>query len=210
MGRNHLMKTNQQKLDNLAQELKNLKVGELYQLRKRENYKPVIGEGKLDADIMLVGEAPGQTEAETGRPFVGRGGKLLTKILKSIGINRSDIYITNIVKDRPPGNRKPTKEEIEKYRPILEKEIQMVEPAIIVTVGKTATDFFFETYKGQKVTRLGDIRGQVLPLEISPPAGGLKFKILPTYHPAYGLRNPPSQKTIRKDLAKLKPFYTSA
>lgn len=204
------MKTNQQKLTQLKKRLQNLKVGELYQLRKKENYKTVMGEGNPNANVMLVGEAPGQTEAETGRPFVGRGGQLLTRILNSIGIDRKDIYITNIVKDRPPENRRPTQEEIEKYKPILEKELKTVEPEVIVTLGKTATDFFFEEYKGKKIKRLGDIRGQFLPLEISPPAGGLKFKILPTYHPAYGLRNPPSQKIIKRDLEKVKPFYTSA
>ena len=197
---------NKQKLDKLEKDLQNLKVGELYQLRKEENYKPVMGEGDPTANVMLVGEAPGQTEAETGRPFVGRGGQLLTKILESLNISRESVYITNIVKDRPPGNRKPTKEEIEKYKPILEKEIEIVEPEIIVTLGKTATDFFFENYKGEKVKRLGDIRGQTFQLEISPPTGRLKFKILPTYHPAYGLRNPPSQKTIKNDLEKIKNY----
>jgi len=194
------MKTNQQKLAQLKKKLETLKVGELYQLRKKENYKPVMGEGRPAAKIMLVGEAPGQTEAETGRPFVGRGGQLLTKILKSIGINRNDIYITNVVKDRPPGNRKPTKKEIEKYKPILEEEIKIVEPEIIVTLGKTATDFFFENYKGEKVTRLGDVRGLIFSLKIE----NWLLKIVPTYHPAYGLRNPPSQQIIKKDLEKIK------
>ncbi len=189
----------------VKQELKNLKVGELYQLRKKENYKTVMGEGNPNANVMLVGEAPGQTEAKTGRPFVGRGGQLLTRILNSTGIDRKDIYITNIVKDRPPENRKPKKEEIEKYKPILEKEIKIVEPEIIVTLGKTATDFFFENYRGKKVKRLGDIRGTFSEFKIL----NSKFKILPTYHPAYGLRNPPSQKIIKSDLAKVKPFYTS-
>src|SRR3989338_3019091 len=104
----------------------------LYEFRKSNNYYPVIGEGSHDANLIFIGEAPGRTEAETGRPFCGRAGKLLDEMLASIGLPRESVYITNIVKDRPPENADPTPEQILAYAPYLDRQIEILEPNVIV------------------------------------------------------------------------------
>ncbi len=137
----------------------------------------VFGEGDPDADQMIVGEAPGEEEDRSGRPFVGRAGQLLDKILASVEIDRNDIYLTNIVKFRPPGNRNPHPEEIQASEGILLEEIRLVQPQIIATLGNVPTQYFLDTRDG--ITRTHgtwhDWHG---------------ITVYPLYHPAYLLRNP--------------------
>ena len=137
----------------------------------------VPGEGNDNAEIMLVGEGPGKTEDEKGRPFVGRGGKKLEELLESQSISREETYITNIVKHRPPENRSPRRDEIEACFPFLRGEIEQVNPAMIVPLGNTATREFLDTNEG-----ITSLRGETYSWENG-------IKLLPTYHPSYLLRN---------------------
>ena len=136
----------------------------------------VFGEGNPDADVLIVGEAPGEDEDASGLPFVGRAGQLLDKILAAVDIARQDIYITNMVKYRPPANRNPSREEIEASVPILLEQIRLVRPQILVTLGNVPTQWFLKSQDG--ITKLRgvwhDWQG---------------MKLLPLYHPAYLLRN---------------------
>ena len=121
-------------LKRIKDEVINLKKSPLYQERIKNNVFPVIGEGSHQAKIMFVGEAPGRNEAKTGRPFCGAAGKILDELLASAGIDRKDIYITNIVKDRPPSNRDPLPEEIKIYGPFLDRQIEIIQPEVLATM----------------------------------------------------------------------------
>lgn len=137
----------------------------------------VFGEGNPDADLMIVGEAPGEEEDKSGRPFVGRAGQLLDRILESVGLERDDIYITNIVKYRPPGNRNPKPEEIAASEPVLIEQIKLIRPQVIATLGNIPTQYFTSTKEGITKTHgtWHEWHG---------------IRVYPLYHPAYLLRNP--------------------
>lgn len=137
----------------------------------------VFGEGDPDADLMIVGEAPGEDEDLSGRPFVGRAGQLLDRILASVEIDRDDVYITNMLKFRPPGNRTPRPEEIAAGLPILLAQIKAIRPQVIATLGNVPTQWFLNTKDGITKTRGRWHAWQGL-------------RVLPLYHPAYLLRNP--------------------
>lgn len=151
----------------------------------------VFGEGNPYADLMLIGEAPGETEDQTGRPFVGRAGQLLTQILKAVKIERSEVYITNVVKCRPPGNRVPTKAEMEACWDWLAAQIALVNPLIIVTLGNTPTQKLLNTTEG--ITAL---RGRFFAWK-----GGIE--VFPMFHPSFLLRNPSKKKGSPKYLTWL-------
>jgi len=136
----------------------------------------VFGEGNPEAPVVFVGEGPGEEEDRSGRPFVGRAGELLTRIIASVGWRREDVYICNIVKCRPPGNRDPRLEEVAMCQPFLERQIRAIEPVAIVTLGKPATS----TLLGRPVS-ITRVRGQWLDWS--------GFPVMPTFHPAYLLRN---------------------
>lgn len=137
----------------------------------------VFGEGDADADLMIVGEAPGEDEDLSGRPFVGRAGQLLDKVLASVDIDRDDVYVTNLVKHRPPANRNPRPEEVAASAPLLLEQIKLVRPQVIVPLGNVPTQWFLDTKEG--ITKL---RGRW--------ADWHGVRVLPMYHPAYLLRNP--------------------
>lgn len=154
-----------------------------------ENKSIVFGQGNPNARLMIIGEAPGREEDEQGIPFVGRSGRLLTKLLTELGIDRNDIYITNIVKHRPPNNRTPTAKESKLSKElILDKQIAIINPDLIVTLGKVATEALLE----QKIN-MNEQRGTCIALGT--------HKLVPTYHPAYILRNPKALPLLRGDLA---------
>jgi uracil-DNA glycosylase len=136
----------------------------------------VFGEGDPDADLMIVGEAPGEEEDRSGRPFVGRAGQLLDRILTSAEIDRDEAYITNMVKYRPPGNRAPTPAETDASLPILLDQIRLIRPQVIVTLGNTPTQWFLGSKEG--ITRT---RGRWFDWH--------GVRVFPMYHPAYLLRN---------------------
>src|SRR4030042_6117296 len=130
----------------IRDEVRALTASPLYAERVKNNVHPVIGEGSPHASIMFVGEAPGRNEAATGRPFAGAAGKILNELLESAGIKREDVYITNIVKDRPPFNRDPLPEEITIYGPFLDRQIAIIQPAVIVTLGRYAMGYVMERF----------------------------------------------------------------
>jgi len=148
----------------------------------RKNAVP--GEGNFDTALMFVGEAPGADEDIQGRPFVGRAGQLLTKIIEAMKFRRSEVFITNVVKCRPPNNRTPLHEEVEKCKSYLLAQIEAIQPKVIVTLGKVATDFFVPSAAAMSLLR-GNFR-----------AFG-KTQVMPTFHPSYLVRNE-GDKQIRK------------
>lgn len=158
---------------------------------------PVIGEGNHQAKIMFIGEAPGANEDRTGRPFCGEAGKILDKLLESVNLKRKDVYITNILKCRPPNNRDPQKEEIEACVPYLLRQIEIIKPKIICTLGNYATTYILEKFGlKEKIQGISRIRGQILQAN--------NFKIIPLYHPAVAVYNQNMEATLKKDFQKLK------
>lgn len=149
----------------------------------------VFGEGGQQASVMLVGEGPGEVEDSTGRPFVGPAGQLLDEVLSSVGISRQEVYITNVVKCRPPGNRVPAKKEMEMCSPYLEAQIALINPGLIITLGNTPTQWLVSDAGG--ITR---IHGSFLPWRG-------EITIFPMFHPSYLLRNPSRSKGSPKYLA---------
>ncbi len=152
--------------------------------------KIVYGVGNPKADLVIVGEAPGRDEDAQGEPFVGRAGKLLTDILAAIGLSRDDVYICNVVKCRPPQNRPPEPLEIETCSPFLEAQINAIQPKFICTLGKFATQTLLRTE-----TPISQLRGNFQKYKNIP--------LMPTYHPAYLLRNPAAKKEVWEDMKKL-------
>jgi len=150
---------------------------------------PVYGEGNINADIVFIGEAPGATEDETGRPFVGRAGKLLEALLKALHMSREEVWIGNIIKHRPPDNRDPLPEEIAVCEPYLTLQLETIRPKLIVTLGRFSMNYF---YKEGKITRdhgrLIKINGRY---------------VYPLYHPAAGLRNGSMLEALKSDFAKI-------
>lgn len=180
-------------IEEVAEECRKCKKCPLYLTRS----KVVPGEGNEKTKVMFIGEAPGEDEDLKGRPFVGKAGQLLTKILHSVEIKREDVFITNMVKCRPPGNRNPSPSEIETCFPYLETQIALINPKIIVTLGSISTQYILETTEG--ITKL---RGQWFDW-----LGDIK--IFPMFHPSYLLRNeetfPGSPKDLTwKDIKSLK------
>ena len=152
-----------------------------------ERFVPAVG--PEDAEVMLVGEAPGANEVEQGEPFVGRAGEKMNDVLHDIGVEREDLYITNLVKIRPPENRDPKKEESEAWAPLLEQEIQEVDPDIILTRGNFASREMLDTKKG-----ISKIHGRIFTRE--------GRKIMPIYHPAATLYDRSKTPDLEKDLRK--------
>ncbi len=150
----------------------------------------VFGAGNADAKLMFIGEAPGADEDREGKPFIGRAGQLLNRTFEAIGINRNDVYITNIVKCRPPKNRTPLPCEMETCKKLLlNKQIKIIRPQVICTLGAAAIQGLLNEQK----IKISQLRGKKLEFE--------GIIIIPTYHPAYILRNPKELKTLILDLA---------
>lgn len=187
----------------IRDEIINLKESPLFEYRTKNNYFPVIGEGSHDADIVFIGEAPGRNEAETGHPFCGRAGKLLDEFLASINLPREKVYITNIVKDRPQDNRDPLPAEIELYAPFLDRQIDIIKPKVLATLGRFSMQYIMERYGlASKVKSISAIHGKVFDGET--PYG--KVKIVPLYHPAVAIYNQHSKKDLLADFQILKQF----
>ncbi|MCP5405546.1 MAG: uracil-DNA glycosylase [Pseudomonadaceae bacterium] len=155
--------------------------------------RTVIGDGNPHAGIVLIGEAPGAEEDKQGIPFVGRSGKLLDQMLEAIGLSRQKVYITNTVFWRPPDNRTPTPAEVASCRPFLDKHLSLLAPKLVLLVGGTAAKTVLNTDVG-----IGKLRRQWHMLE--NPYLNTPIPALPTFHPAYLLRNPPAKKDAWEDL----------
>ncbi len=187
-------------LEKIEKEILNLKKSPLFKYRTENNYLPVIGEGSLEAKIMFIGEAPGKNEALTGKPFCGASGKLLNELLASINLKREDVYITNIVKDRPPENRDPKEDEIKIYGPFLDRQIEIINPQIIATLGRFSMQYIFENFGLEKeLEPISKMHGKNF--EIKTNFG--KVKIIPLYHPAAAIYNQHLKETLRKDFLLL-------
>ena len=158
----------------------------LYAERIRTRAHPVLGEGSHWARVVFIGEAPGKNEALSGRPFVGAAGKILDQLLESIAVDRSGVYITNIVKDRPPFNRDPLPEEIAVYAPFLDRQIAIVQPEVIVPLGRYAMGYIMNAFGlREQVRPISALHGRVFDAQASYGA----FRIIPLYHPAVAVYN---------------------
>ena len=185
-------------------EVVNLKESPLYKFRIENKVFPVIGEGSHEAEIMFIGEAPGKNEAATGRPFCGAAGRVLTELIESIGLERKDVYITNIVKDRPPDNRDPLPEEIRIYAPFLDRQIEIIQPKIIATLGRYSMAYVMEKFGLQnELKSISQIHGKVFDAK----AFYAGIKIIPLYHPAVALYQNSLKSQMFKDFEIVKSFY---
>jgi uracil-DNA glycosylase len=156
--------------------------------------KLVFGAGNANADLMFVGEAPGATEDQMGLPFVGRAGQLLDQLLGEIGVQRSDVFVTNVICCRPPGNRDPLPDEIEACKPYLYRKIELIEPKVICTLGNFATKLLTGNPTG--ITR---VHGRPQQREVA----GRVLQLFPLFHPAAALRTDSVKQLLREDIAKL-------
>lgn len=188
MKKNEVMK----KLEEKIKTCKKCPLGEL-----RTNAVP--GSGSYDAQIMFVGEAPGYWEDQKGLPFVGRAGKVLDELLEGIGLTREEVYITNIVKCRPPNNRDPTEEEIKACSPYLDKQIDVIRPKVIVPLGRHSMAYILKKF-GFESEPISKIHGKTF--EAKTLFG--KIIIMPMYHPAVALYRPQLREELEKDFKKLK------
>lgn len=158
----------------------------------------VFGDGSAEADIMLIGEGPGENEDKTGLPFVGQAGQLLSKMLEHcFGLTRDDVYIANIVKCRPPNNRDPEPFEIARCMPFLWQQIQIIQPKVIITLGRVATQSLLEVED-----RIGQLRGKRFEYESIP--------VVPTWHPSYLLRRPFSRHQTVEDMKVVKEILSGS
>ncbi len=188
-------------LKRVEKDVDNLSESPLYPLRVQEGYHAVIGTGDPDARIMFIGEAPGKQEARRGEPFVGAAGHLLDEMLNSVGLKRADVYITNILKDRPPENRNPQKNEIQLYAPFLRRQIKIIQPAVIVTLGRFSMDFILSEFsmpeKGRSITEL---HGK--PLQATAPYGPIT--VVPLFHPAVAFYRRDQKEILESDFLVLR------
>lgn len=181
-----LKKRKVQALEEIWRELIDCQRCKLHRSRSRI----VFGEGNEDAKLMLIGEGPGYDEDLQGRPFVGKAGQLLTRILQSVQIERKEVYITNIIKCRPPGNRTPEPEEIKSCFPFLLKQIQIIQPRVICALGTVSAQTLLQTD-----TKITSLRGKSFDFS--------GIKVFPTYHPAFLLRNPDKKREVWEDIQKV-------
>lgn len=172
-------------LDKIAAEVRTCQACELYYSRKNA----VPGVGPADAKIMFVGEGPGFHEDQQGIPFVGAAGKFLDELLEMIGLNRDQVFIANVIKCRPPGNRDPKPEEIAACRPFLDRQIALIRPQIVITLGRYSMERCFPNSK------ISQIHGQARKID------GILY--YPMYHPAAALHQPSLRRTVEEDMAKI-------
>ena len=184
-------KDEEETLLDLSKKVQGCKKCKLYKTRNNI----VFGKGDEKAKLMLVGEGPGANEDVQGEPFVGRAGQLLTKILLAIDLKRDEVYIGNIIKCRPPENRNPEEDEIKACFPFLKKQIKIIKPKIICTLGSFATHTILETQ-----TPISKLRGKFYEYD--------GIKVMPTYHPAYLLRNPNKKRDVWEDVKLIKKNLT--
>lgn len=178
----------EERLARLAEQIRACRRCSLFRMRIRG---PVISDGTPYAKLVFVGEAPGRDENEQGVPFVGAAGKLLTKMILAMGLRREDVYICNVLKDRPPDNRTPLPEEVEACLPFLEQQLDSIQPRVICVLGSVAAKALLGAHISITKVRGGVYEYRGIPL-------------VPTFHPAYLLRNPPAKKFAWIDLKRVK------
>jgi DNA polymerase len=188
-------------LTEIAQDLLRAQDAPLLEFRTSQRNQVVIGEGNPDAEIMFIGEAPGYHEAKQGKPFVGASGTFLDELLRSVGLQRQDIFITNILKDRPPDNRAPRKPKITFYTPYLDRQIDIIQPRVIVTLGRFAMEYILKKFDAaEKDGKISTLHGQILTAQT--PYGAIQ--IVPLFHPAVALYDESKRQTLIDDFLTLK------
>jgi len=183
--------TKLKKLEKLKQNIRLIKNCEL----RKNATNLVFGDGNINSKIMIIGEGPGAQEDLEGKPFVGRAGKLLNKMLEAIQLNRTKVYISNVVNYRPPENRKPTESEIERYLPYLKNHIEIINPKILILLGSTALNAIV----GNEIV-ISKARGKWMQKEI----GSTKLWIIASFHPAFLMRQPEQKKLAWVDLKMIR------
>jgi DNA polymerase len=189
----------------IKEEVLDLTGSPLYDYRQKHQYLPVIGEGDHDSDIMFIGEAPGETEAETGRPFCGAAGNLLDKLLDHINLDRDTVYTTNVLKDRPPENRDPTQDEIDVYVPFLRRQIAIIKPSVIATLGRFGMEFIEDEFGIDCDGTISQVHGEVFSITNDDQ----KITFIPLYHPAVGLYDGSQRDTLKADFEVLADNITT-
>jgi DNA polymerase len=184
----------EKEIKKMEQDVTNCRRCDLWKTRNN----PVAGEGSVTTKVMFIGEAPGYNEDMQGRPFVGKAGKILDELLHSVGIERKEIYIANILKCRPLKNRNPLRKEIKACTPYLDKQIMTIKPKIIVTLGNFASSYVLEKF-GFQAERIGEIHGKIFHIK------NLLFdtRIIPSYHPAAAVYNPNIKNVLMKDFKSI-------
>lgn len=190
---------NEKDLKNITTSIENCKKCNLW--KTKSNY--VVGDGSPKSNILFVGEAPGYNEDVQGRPFVGKAGKILDELLLSIGLGRNDVYISNILKCRPPNNRNPLRAEIESCTEFLDKQIEIIQPIIIAPLGNFACSYIFEKF-GLNYDKIGTVHGRIF--SVNTLLG--KIHIIPLYHPAVSTYNPNTKKTLIEDFKVIKKILS--
>ena len=184
------------RMEELVKEVVSCRKCELWKTRNN----PVPGEGSLNAEVMFIGEAPGYNEDVQGRPFVGAAGKLLDTLINDIlNLTRGDVYIANVLKCRPPGNRDPLPEEVELCTPYLDRQLLIVRPRVIVTLGRYSTIYLMRK-AGIQVRDISSVRGKIYKINVL----GLGVNLIPTFHPAAALYNPKLKGMLEEDFRKVK------
>ncbi|MCA9914799.1 MAG: TIR domain-containing protein, partial [Anaerolineae bacterium] len=186
-------------LKEVRDDLVNATTSPLYEFRVQKRYFPVLGEGNPDANILFIGESPGEREAEQGRPFVGPSGDVLAELLGEIGLKREDVFITNIVLDRAPENREPSKEELAFYSPFQDRIINIIRPAVIIPLGRFAMQYILKKWNlPEKGGAISKLHGKL----IKAQSHYGEIHIVPMYHPAFVLYNASQKETLRQDFEK--------
>ncbi len=178
-----------QELDKIAQEIATCQTCPL----AKTATNPVPGNGDPNAEIMMIGEAPGYWEDQKGIPFVGPAGKLLDELLASIGLNREKVFTTNVLKHRPPGNRDPLPEEIKAYQPFLDRQIAVIDPKVMITLGR------FAMYHFLPLGKISQDHGRGRIIEYN----GRRMILIPMFHPAAALRGAEVERQLREDFKKI-------
>jgi uracil-DNA glycosylase len=175
----------------------------LYAFRNENRHFPVLGAGNPDASILFIGESPGKSEAAQGVPFVGPSGEVLDEMLASIGISRDDVFTTNVLLDHPPGSRDPLPQEIEYYTPFVDRIIDIIQPAVIVPLGRFAMSYILKKLDlPEKRGKISQLHGKLIKTRM--PYG--EIHVVPMYHPAVVLYSASQKDTLRKDFEKLRLF----
>ncbi len=191
------MSDKEKELEEIKKKILNCKKCNLWKTRN----KAVVDEGSLNAKIMFIGEAPGFNEDQQGKPFVGRAGKIFDELLNFINLKREDVYITNILKCRPPDNRNPQENEIKSCTPYLDKQLEIINPKIICCLGNFATKLIMKKFNlNNKIQGISKIHGEIF--DVSTLNG--QIKIIPIYHPAVATYNPNKIDILKKDFEILR------
>ena len=188
-------------MEKITESVENCRKCNLWKTRKN----PVVGAGSIDSEILFVGEAPGYNEDLQGCPFVGRAGKILDELLESVELKRDDVYIANILKCRPPDNRNPLKTEIESCTEYLNKQIEIIQPKIILPLGNFACSYIFEKFS-LKYDKISNVHGKVF--QMNTLMGTIR--IIPFYHPAIVTYNPNTKNTLLEDFKVIKKLSNEA